>query len=232
MDIGVPYRDLGPVDIAAAVAHVAGLDEDAWTANSFRQDILADGVHDATRAILFRHEWMRWTNPWRVNTMEDLIGKWAEAKGLDPTPFMPVAREETDMGPFYTFREWHDHEAMPWGRWSNKRSTRCAVNGESITRLALVWMTPGATIAPHVDGQPMAAKAHRLHVPLLAPPGVEYKIGGKKFTMRRGRVYDFNNRLRHSVRHRGKLPAGQPVHRLLSGSRSLCAAGLRASLVV
>ncbi len=205
MDIGVPYRDLGPVDVAAAVAHVAGLDEDAWTANSFRQDILADGVHDATRAILFRHEWMRWTNPWRVNTMEDLIGKWAEAKGLDPTPFMPVAREETDMGPFYTFREWHDHEAM-LGPVVEQALDKVRSERGVVTRLALVRMTPGATIAPHVDGQPMAAKAHRLHVPLLAPPGVEYKIGGKKFKMRRGRVYDFNNRLRYSVRHRGKLP--------------------------
>ena len=162
-------------------------------------------MHDATRAILFRHEWMRWTNPWRVNTMEDLIGKWAEAKGLDPTPFMPVAREETDMGPFYTFREWHDHEAA-LGPVVEQALDKVRSERGVITRLALVWMTPGATIAPHVDGQPMAAKAHRLHVPLLAPPGVEYKIGGKKFTMRRGRVYDFNNRLRHSVRHRGKRP--------------------------
>lgn len=205
MDIGVPYRDLGPIDVGDAVAHVAALDEAAWTANSFRQDILADGAHDATRAILFRHEWMRWANPWRVNTMEDLIGKWAEAKGLDAAPFMPIAREETDMGPLYTFREWRDHEAVLGPVVEQAIDTLRTETG-IITRLALVWMTPGATIAPHTDGQAMAAKAHRLHVPLLTPPGVEYKIGGKKFTMRRGHVYDFNNRQRHSVRHRGKLP--------------------------
>ena len=75
-----------------------------------------------------------------------------------------------------------------------------------MTRLALVFLAPGGYIKPHDDGQHMAHKAHRLHVPLTASPGVEYKIGGKKFHMKFGRVYDFNNRWRHSVRHKGKRP--------------------------
>ena len=50
----------------------------------------------------------------------------------------------------------------------------------------------------------MAAKAHRIHVSLSNTPSVTYKIGGRKFTMRMGRAYDFNNRLRHSVRNTGR----------------------------
>ena len=37
-------------------------------------------------------------------------------------------------------------------------------------------------------------------------PSVVYKIGGKKYAMRVGRAYDFNNRLRHSVRNTGRQP--------------------------
>ena len=47
---------------------------------------------------------------------------------------------------------------------------------------------------------------YRLHVPLTSSPRVEYKVGHKKFHMKIGRVYDFNNRWRHSVRHKGKRP--------------------------
>ena len=52
----------------------------------------------------------------------------------------------------------------------------------------------------------MAAKAHRIHVSLTVTPSVVYKIGGKKYSMRVGRAYDFNNRLRHSVRNTGRQP--------------------------
>ena len=35
-------------------------------------------------------------------------------------------------------------------------------------------------------------------------PSVTYKIGGRKFEMKYGRAYDFNNRIRHSVRNIGR----------------------------
>ena len=75
-----------------------------------------------------------------------------------------------------------------------------------ITRLALVRLNPGGHILPHTDGHAMALKAHRIHVPLTSSPAVEYKIGGRKLAMRAGHAYDFNNRVRHSVRNKGKRP--------------------------
>ncbi len=209
MDIGVPYRDLGPIETKAAAAAVRDLPDDAWHRNAFRQEILAHGVHAATRAILFRHEWARWDNPWNVNTMEELVHAWAKSKPVDPTPFLPVAREETDMGPVYTFAEWGEFKDALQPVVDAAIAALCKASpkpGGIVTRLALVWLGPGGIIAPHDDGQAMAAKAHRLHVPLITPPGVEYKLGGKKLVMRQGRVYDFNNRIRHSVRHKGKRP--------------------------
>ena len=56
MDIGVPLRDLGPVDVASLVEVVNGLSEADWTANTFRQDALASSVHSATD-ILMTTEW-------------------------------------------------------------------------------------------------------------------------------------------------------------------------------
>jgi hypothetical protein len=205
MDIGEPYKDLGPIDVTAASDHVRAIPEASWTQNTFRQDVLADHVHSATRAIIFRHEWARWDNPWRVNTIEELIQKWAVAKGIDATRYMPVEKQETDAGPIYTFREWLDHRGALQPVMDEAIDYLRTERG-IVTRLALVWLQPGAVIAPHRDGQDMATLAHRLHVPLITPPGVEYKVGGKKFAMRTGRVYDFNNRLRHSVRHRGRSP--------------------------
>lgn len=205
MDIGVPYRDLGPVDVGPVVDLVKQLPEEAWTRNSFRQDVLADKAHNSTRAIIFKHEWHRWVNPWRIRDMEDLVRAWAKQKGIDPAPFMPEIERETDVGPIYVFPEWKEYASVI-GPLVDQAVNYVRTATGVVVRIALVWMEPSSRVNPHIDGQPMAARAHRLHVPIFNPPGVEYKIGGRKLTMRLGRVYDFNNRIQHSTRHTGKRP--------------------------
>jgi hypothetical protein len=205
MDIGVPFRMLGEVDVAALAAHVEALPEAAWTANAFRQEVLADGVHSVTKAILFRHEWDRWRNPWRMVEISELIEKWAKSTGRDPRPFMPIATEETDIGPVYTFPEWNSFASVVQPV-VDRILAVLAYSHPVVTRLALVRLEPGGHILPHIDGQPMAYKAHRIHVPLSNSEGVEYKVDGKKFKMRKGRFYDFNNRKRHSVRNVSRRP--------------------------
>ena len=205
MDIGVPFKMLGEIDVIDLIAHADGLSEDAWDANAFRQEILADGVHSVTKAILFRHEWDRWRNPWRMVEISELIEKWAGGTGRDPAPFMPIDKEETDIGPIYTFREWPAHAAAIQPV-VEQVLAKLNYPHPVVTRLALVRLEPGGVIAPHIDGQPMAYKAHRIHIPLSNAEGVEYKVDGKKFKMRKGRFYDFNNRKRHSVRNRSARP--------------------------
>lgn len=204
MDIGVPYRDFGKIDVRAGIELVRSLTEEDWTRNTFRQEALADPRHNATRAIILKHEWIRWDNPWHLPGMEDLLHQWAGRKGVDPSPFMPTVERETDAGAIYLFPEWEAYGAVIQPIVEQAIRFVRTENGV-VVRIALVMVPGGGRVAPHIDGQPMAAKAHRLHIPLVAPPGVEYRIGPKKLRMETGHVYDFNNRIQHSTEHKGKL---------------------------
>lgn len=203
MDIGVPLRDLGPVDVAPLVARIATLGEDDWTANTFRQDALAAKAHAVTDNILFKHEWHPSASTTGIQHFEDLIHVWATERRLDPARFLPLTREETDVWPVFTmpdyprFRDVLDPIVF--------KALRPLLTGRGvITRLALVRLRAGAVIEPHIDAHAMATKAHRIHVSLSTSPSVEYKIDGRKYVMQAGHAYDFNNRVRHSVRNKGK----------------------------
>jgi hypothetical protein len=205
MDIGVPLRDLGPVDVSAIAAVVRTLTEADWTANTFRQDALAASVHSVTDNILMKTEWHPSATSTGIGHFEDLVHVWAKERGLDPKQYLPIAREETDVWPVYTMPDWLRYKAAVQPIIDQVLGYLNQPGGV-ITRLALVRLRGGSQIAPHIDQHAMAAKAHRIHVSLSESPSVIYKIGGRKFTMRSGRAYDFNNRLRHSVRNNGRQP--------------------------
>ena len=205
MDIGVPLRDLGPVDVAGINEVVKGLGEADWTANTFRQDALAASVHSVTDTILMKTEWHPSATSTGIGHLEDLVHVWAKERGLDPGRYLPIARENTDVWPVYTMPDWLKYRDVLQPIIDQVTGYLKAPGG-IITRLALVRLRGGANIAPHVDEHAMAAKAHRIHVSLSESPSVVYKIGGRKFAMRFGRAYDFNNRMRHSVRNGGRQP--------------------------
>ncbi|MGD9507703.1 MAG: aspartyl/asparaginyl beta-hydroxylase domain-containing protein [Geminicoccaceae bacterium] len=203
MDIGVPLRDLGPVDVSAIMSIVNGLTEADWTGNTFRQDALAASVHSVTDNILMKTEWHPSATSTGIGHFEDLVHVWAKERGLDPKQYLPIAREDTDVWPVYTMPDWlrYRDALQPI---VDQVLGYLRQPGGVVTRLALVRLRGSANIAPHIDQHAMAAKAHRIHVSLSDSPSVVYKIGGRKFTMRLGRAYDFNNRVRHSVRNNGR----------------------------
>ena len=202
MDIGVPLRDLGPVEVKDLLARVEALTEADWTANTFRQDALASSVHSVTDNILMKTEWHPSATSTGIQHLEDLVHVWAKERGLDPKRYLPIAREETDVWPVFTMPDWLRYQDVLQP--IVDRVVGYLKPGGVISRLALVRLRAGGNIAPHIDAHAMAAKAHRIHVSLSSSPSVEYKIGGKKYVMQLGRAYDFNNRLRHSVRNKGK----------------------------
>jgi hypothetical protein len=203
MDIGVPLRDLGPVDVKPLLKVVEGLTEEDWTSNTFRQDALAGGEHAAADTILIKTEWHPSASTSGLQHLEDLAHVWARETGREPEKYIPIAREDTDVWPVYTMPDWLRFKEVLEPVIEQAIAPLRAPGGV-ITRLALVRLRGGATIAPHIDGQVMATKAHRIHVSLSSTPTVEYKIGGRKFNMLMGHAYDFNNRIRHSVRNKGR----------------------------
>jgi|GEM_PF-68039 len=204
MDIGVPYRDLGPVPVAPLVEQVNGLPEAAWHRHSIREDVLADKVHAVAQTIVLRHEYHAGMNTVGYHHLEDLLYAWSLEKGVPPHEVAPIGRLDIDIGSVYVLPAWREFAATAG---PVVEAVHRLLGGRGVvTRVALVRLNPGARIPPHIDNQPIAARAHRVHVPLAHPSGVEYKIDGRKLVMAPGRAYDFNNRRRHSVRHNGRRP--------------------------
>jgi hypothetical protein len=203
MDIGVPLRDLGKVDVGPLLERIATLTEPDWERNSLRQDALANGAHDAAQNILFKYDWGTGAATTSIRHFEDVIWLWAKNKGIDPAPFMPIEKRANDVRSVFTFPDYLRFQDV-LDPLVEQVLARLGKPGGMVTRLALVRLKPGVRIEPHIDAHDMAARAHRLHVSLSNSPSVVYKIGGRKLVMQLGHVYDFNNRVRHSVRNEGR----------------------------
>lgn len=203
MDIGVPLKDLGRIDVSGLIARLRTLTEEDWTGNTMRQDILAAEAHSATDNIVLKTEWHPSASGSNLQHFEDLVYVWAKSKGHDPEKFLPILREDTDFWPIYTMPDWLKYKEVLEPVIEQAIAPIKTPRG-IVSRLALVRLKAGGQIAPHIDGHAMATRAHRIHVSLSSTPTVEYKIDGRKFTMEMGHVYDFNNRVRHSVRNKGR----------------------------
>ncbi len=206
MDIGVPYRRLGPVEIEPALALLRSLTDQDWNTNRIRQELMAASPHrDTTRAIMLKYNWLPYQKPWGMRTMRELVEAWCRQENVPTDDLLPEIEAETDQGHVNVFPQWARFRDVIGPLVDQATSYLNAPRGIA-TRVAIVEMVPNGKIAPHVDGQAHAAAAHRLHIPLIAPPGAEYKVDGKKFKMQPGFAYDFNNRKQHSVRNKSPRP--------------------------
>ena len=57
----------------------------------------------------------------------------------------------------------------------------------------------GTEIPQHVDVAELFGAAHRLHVPLVTHPDVQFVVDGERLPLKRGSLYEINNRRRHGV---------------------------------
>jgi hypothetical protein len=206
MDIGVPYRKLGPVDVGPALDLLASLTEADWETNRIRQDLLTASPHrNTTRSIILKYNWLPYQRPWGMRTMRELVEAWCRQENVPSDNLIPELEHETDQGHVNVFPQWKTMGPVIGPLVDQATAYLNAPRGIA-TRIAIVEMVPNGKIAPHVDGQAHAAAAHRLHIPLISPPGVEYKIDGKKFRMEVDQAYDFNNRKQHGVRNKSPRP--------------------------
>jgi hypothetical protein len=78
--------------------------------------------------------------------------------------------------------------------------------GGRILRAMMARLPPGGRIARHKDSHPSFAIAHRIHVPLLTNPDVEFIVGDERVPPRPQFAFELNNHMYHQVANRGTTP--------------------------
>lgn len=79
-------------------------------------------------------------------------------------------------------------------------------------RAILVRLTAGESIKTHRDHGESLSRAHRIHIPVITNPGVEFGIAGHIKHLAAGEAWEVNNRKPHAVRNLG---ADDRVHLIL-----------------
>lgn len=74
----------------------------------------------------------------------------------------------------------------------------------SLVNLQITELPPGAEIARHRD-QFLLAQFHRLHVPLITDPKVQFGIDGQVFFLQPDRLYELDNTRPHAVWNRASV---------------------------
>lgn len=66
-------------------------------------------------------------------------------------------------------------------------------------RVMLAKLAAGGSIDAHVDKGASCEVPHKIHVPLITHPEVRFWQEDRPYYLERGRAYEVNNRIRHSV---------------------------------
>lgn len=75
--------------------------------------------------------------------------------------------------------------------------------GGMVLRVMFARLLPGCRIEPHVDRHQSFSVAHRIHVPLVTNPGVEFIVGMERIPPVAQHAFEINNSLPHGVTNRG-----------------------------
>jgi len=206
LDIGIAYRELARLDVSELQSELLALTEADWDARPIRRASLAgDAAHCSADSIVMRHEWTPSYSKRGFRTLQQSLLDWAKRNRRDGRPMLPLMEERNSETSVYTFPDWFRWQSRVLPIIGKVIEPIATPNGV-LTRALFVRLPPGALINPHVDGQAMASKAHRIHVAISACPGCVYTVGEQTFTMTPGTAYDFNNRWRHAVHNDGDVP--------------------------
>ena len=78
--------------------------------------------------------------------------------------------------------------------------------GGLVLRAMLARLPPGCRIDPHVDRHASFSVAHRIHVPLVTNPAVEFTVGLERIAPIAHHAFELNNGLPHGVVNHGDSP--------------------------
>jgi quercetin dioxygenase-like cupin family protein len=75
--------------------------------------------------------------------------------------------------------------------------------GGMVLRAVLARLPAGCFIDAHVDRHKSFSVAHRIHVPLITNPRVQFTVGAQDIRPQVGQAFELNNHVPHSVRNDG-----------------------------
>lgn len=75
-----------------------------------------------------------------------------------------------------------------------------------LLRVMLARLLPARRIDAHIDVHPSFSVAHRIHIPLITNPEVDFEVGGERVATRPHHAFELNNKMAHSVVNRGLTP--------------------------
>lgn len=75
--------------------------------------------------------------------------------------------------------------------------------GGVVLRMMMARLPPGCRIQRHRDTHASFAVAHRIHIPLVTNPQVEFIVGSQRVPVREHFAFELNNLLPHQVTNNG-----------------------------
>jgi hypothetical protein len=72
-----------------------------------------------------------------------------------------------------------------------------------VLRVIVARLLPHCRIEAHRDTHPSFSVAHRIHVPPLTNPGVEFLVGTERIDTQPQYAFELNNKMAHAVANRG-----------------------------
>lgn len=73
-------------------------------------------------------------------------------------------------------------------------------------RAMAVLLPPGRSVLKHIDSPEAFGSAHRIHVPLVLYPGVEFLVEGEAVPMEEGLAIEIDNQREHEVNNKSDFP--------------------------
>ena len=205
MDIGTPLKTLTEVDVAELASRVLALTDADWTDRPLRRAVFAGDAHNAADTIVLRHEWMPVYSKRGFPSVHHAVADWCQRLNHPIEGMLPIMEERNDVGWVYTFSDYLTWQQLIWPLCIR---VAAAINPDPtglMMRIAFVRLKSGGVVEPHIDGQSLANRTHRIHIPLSDCPDCIYTIDGEEFAMKPGYAYDFNNKKQHGVRNEGDI---------------------------
>lgn len=166
---------LGAFDISSLRTTVLALGDDAWNADSSRQQVF--DAHTRTQTL-------------------KLIAD-ADFRHTDPTIHPAFRAFEPLIQPLMA------HVRQVYLQTLRQRSVAEKHGPGYFIRALLTRLPAGAEIKPHIDDGYSLKRCHRIHVPIVTTPRTLFRVGDTRFHMAEGEMWEINNRRLHAVSNGG-----------------------------